>query len=136
MFGLFKSKEERKKEKEEKIEKELKKKKEIEKQERAKLEEELESFEEKYKEYFNKYAFNGKDIIVYRHPIILNNKLVMSFIRVETIKGHVDYKEIWRFNIAYGEGFLERHRYNYLKIKDQMEKLGLKIVKIEDDENN
>ncbi len=36
------------------------------------------------------------------------------------------------FNLKYGEDFLKEHRNNFIKLKDQMEKLGLSVTKIKE----
>lgn len=112
MFGLFKNKE--------------KKQEDVQKS----LENELKEFTEKYQEYFNCYAFNGKDIVIYKEPQILEGELVMNYIDANTPKGYVNRHFVWILNLKYGsENFLIQHRENYIKLKDQMEKLGLSVTK-------
>lgn len=110
MFKLFKTKEEKQEDKQKSLEKEL------------------QEFTDKYKKYFNCYAFTGKDVVIYREPKIVENELVISVIRVDTPKGYVNYGLIWLLNLQYGEDFLKQHRHNFIKLKDQMEKLGLLLT--------
>jgi len=114
MFKLFKTK----KEKQEDKQKSLKK--------------ELEDFTEKYQKYFNCYAFTGKDIFIYHEPKILDNELVITLTKVDTPEGYVNNIPIWFFNLKYGENFLKEHKNNFIKLKDQMEKLGLSVTKIKE----
>ena len=94
------------------------------------LQEELEDFIKKYKDYFNCYAFAGTNIIIYKEPQIKNDKLVLRFIVSNTPKGYSNYDEIWCFQLKYGENFLEEHRTRFLKLKTQLEQLGLKLESI------
>lgn len=111
MFGLFKNK---------------KKQEDVQKS----PENELKEFTEKYQEYFNCYAFNGKDIVIYKEPQLLNGELVINYIDVNTPKGYVNRNLVWGLELYYdSKDFLIEHRSNYIKLKDQMEKLGLSVTK-------
>lgn len=115
MFGLFKTKKQ--------------------KQEDAKisLEQELKSFTEKYKDYFNCYAFTGRDIVIYKEPKIQNNKLVMAMVTVDTPKDYFSIVDIWILQLKYGDDFLKNHRNNFIRLKDQMEKFGIRVEKIKNE---
>lgn len=111
MFGLFKNKET----------------KQVDKQKQ--LEQELEEFDNKYRQYFNSYAFNGEDIIIYKKPYIREGEVVMGVITSDTPEGLQMVSPLWLMKLKYGEEFLRTHRFHYLKIKDQLEKLGLTVEK-------
>ena len=114
MFGLFRTKEKKQENKQKSLEKEL------------------QEFTDKYKDYFNCYAFTGKEIVLYKEPKIVDNELVITLIKADTPKGYVKYLSVWFLNMTYGEDFLNRHRNNFIKFKDQMEKLGLSVTKIKE----
>lgn len=112
MFKLFKSKKE----------------KQVDKQKQ--LEKELEEFDNKYRQYFNSYAFNGEEIVIYKQPYIKQGEIVMGFITSDTLKEFQVVIPLWIMQSKYGKDFLRLHRFNYIKIKDQLEKLGLTVSKI------
>jgi hypothetical protein len=113
MFGLFKSKKKKQEDKQKSLEKEL------------------QEFTDNYKKYFNCYAFTGEDIVIYEEPVIKNNNIVMNYITRETPKGYVNNLPVWLLILKYGgDDFLKQHRHNYIKLKDQMESLGLSVTKI------
>lgn len=114
MFRLFKTKEEKQKDKQKSLEKEL------------------QEFTDKYKQYFNCYAFTGKDVVLYKEPKIVENELIISLIKADTPKGYEIYQSVWLLNFQHGEEFLKRHRHNFIKLKDQMEKLELSVTKIKE----
>jgi len=116
MFKLFKSKEE----------KQVDKQKELEKQ--------LNEFIAKNKDYFNSYCFDGKNIIIYKEPQIKNNELVLWYIDINTPEGYMNCQPIWLFDLKFGNDFMKQHRINFIKLKDQMQKLGLSVTKIKKDE--
>lgn len=107
MFKLFKSKEEKIQDKQK----------------------ELEEFTEKYEEYFNSYCFDGKEILVYKEPRIKDNELVLYYRTSTTPEGYFNFLPIWVLDLKYGEGFMKKHRKEFLMIKDQMKKLGLSVTK-------
>lgn len=94
------------------------------------LQKELEDFIKKYKDYFNCYAFTGTYIIIYKEPQIKDDKLILNFITTNTPKGYSNYDEICYFQFKYGEDFLKEHRTRFLKLKTQLEQLGLKLESI------
>lgn len=96
---------------------------------RRDLEKELQEFKEKNKEYFNYYAFDGENVIIYKEPYILKDIIVMSFITENTPKDYHTYMELWDLELKYGKNFLKEHRNNFLKIKRQLERLGINLQK-------
>jgi len=112
IWNIFKSKEEKAKVK------------------RENLEKELEDFTKKYKEYFNSYAFTGRQVVIYREPEIKDGKLIINYITESTTQGYTNYYGLWRIQAMYGEDFIKQHRINFLRLKNQFERLGLKIEKI------
>ena len=117
MFDIFKSKEERQKIKELELQK-----KELE------LQKELDDFIQKNKPYFNSYCFTGKDIIIYRTTAIIDGELVLYFKDKDTPKGIIRSYSLHWLKMGYGENFMELHRMNFIRLKDQMEKLGISLT--------
>ena len=113
MFGLFKSKEKRQEDKQ------------------ISLEKELQEFKDKYEEYFNCYAHTGKEFVIYKEPEIMNGRIIMNYITVETPDNCVSYFPVRGFQLNYCKDFLKQHRHNFINLKDQMKKLGLALTKIE-----
>lgn len=109
MFNLFKTKEEK-----DKI-----------------LQGKLEQFILENKDYFNSYCFNGKDIVIYKEPEIIGNRLVLNVITENTPKGYTNFKDISFLELQYDDNFMKRHRNMFIKIRSQMENLGLHITKSE-----
>ena len=54
------------------------------------------------------------------------------YFKIDTPKGCVNNGLIWLLNLQYGEDFLKKHRYKFIKLKDQMERLGLSVTKIKE----
>lgn len=102
------------------------KKKEIE------LETKLQEFISKYQEYFNSYAFTGKEFIIYKEPEIKDGELIMNYIDHTTPAGFTKYKPIWWFSAMYDCDFIKTHRHNYVILKDRLQKLGIELKKIEE----
>ena len=113
MFGIFKSKEKRQEDKQ------------------ISLEKELQEFKDKYEEYFICYAYTGKEFVIYKEPEIMNGKIVMNYITVETPDDYVSQFPVRGFHLNYGKDFLKQHKHNFIKLKAQMKKLGLALTKIE-----
>jgi len=113
IWNIFKSKEEKKVDKEQE------------------LLEELRIFTQKYKQYFNCYAFDGKDLVIYKEPEIKDGEIIMNFIFENTAKGTVNYQPLWKFTFMYDINFLERHRNNFIRIKRQASRLGLELKKLD-----
>jgi len=94
-----------------------------------KLEEELNEFIAKNKDYFNSYCFDGNNFIIYKEPEIRNGKeLVLGFIDIDTPNGYINFLPIWLLNLKHGENFMKEHRIRFVKLKDEMEKLGLSVT--------
>ena len=108
MFGLFKTKEKKQENKQESLEKKL------------------QEFKDKYKDCFNCYAFTGENIVFYKEPKIVDNELVMTFIKADTPKGYESVAIVWSLDMKYGEDFLKKHTYTFAKIKDQLEKFKIR----------
>lgn len=117
MFNIFKSKEQKQKFKEVELQK-----KEVE------LQKELGDFIQKNKPYFDSYCFNGKDIIIYRTPAIVDGEVVLYFKDKDTPKGIIKSQNVRWLEMGYGENFMELHRMNFIRLKDQMEKLGISLT--------
>ena len=102
------------------------------KEDKAKtLQTKLEQFILENKEYFNSYCFTGKDVVIYKQPEIKNDKIVLNFITESTPKGYCNFQEISLLELRHDENFMKRHRIAYIRLKSQMEKLGLQIIKAE-----
>ena len=109
----------------------FKSKQEKEKIKEKSLQEQLEDFTKKYSNYFNSYAFNGKHIVIYKEPEIKDGKIILNYINKNTAKGYQNYAELWLFQLQYGEEFMKQHRNAFINLKDEFEKLGLKLEKVE-----
>lgn len=109
----------------------FKSKQEKEKIKEKSLQEQLEDFTKKYSNYFNSYAFDGKHIVIYREPEIKDGKIILNYINKNTAKGYQNYAELWLFQLQYGEEFMKQHRNAFINLKDEFEKLGLKLEKVE-----
>ena len=103
---------------------------------RRDLEKELQEFKQEYNKYFNCYAFDGENIIIYKEPYILKDDIVMSFLTENTPKDHHTYAELWVLQLKYGKNFLKDHRINFLRIKRQLEKFGFKFEKLNYNHDN
>lgn len=110
MFNIFKSKEQKQKIKE------------------LELQKELDDFIQKNKPYLNSYCFDGKNIIIYKTPAIVDNEVVLYFKDKDTPKGIIQSLNVRWFKMMYGENFMEQHRKKFIILKDQMEKLGISLT--------
>lgn len=110
MFNIFKSKEQKQKIKE------------------LELQKELDDFIQKNEPYFNSYCFNGKNIIIYKTPAILDGEVVLYFKDKDTPKGVIRSLDVRGAKAWYGENFMEQHRKKFIILKDQMEKLGISLT--------
>ena len=93
----------------------------------------LRELTEEYEEYFNCYSFTGKNIIIYKKFEIVNNELVLVFIDKDTPRGYVSNKPFWVLQMQYDENFIKKHRLNFVRLKEQLEKFGLSVNKINGD---
>lgn len=89
---------------------------------------------EKYKHYLNSYCFDGNDIIIYQGFSIRNNELVLEYIDTNTPEGCVTFMPWWILEIKYEHEFIKKHRIRFIKLRDQMQKLSLSVVKVKENE--
>lgn len=102
------------------------------KEDKAKtLQVKLEQFIFENKKYFNSYCFTGKNVVIYKEPEIVGDRLVLNFITERTPKGYTNQEDIWFLELKYDDNFMKRHRAMFITLKSQMEKLGLQVTKLE-----
>lgn len=70
-------------------------------------------------------------IVIYGEPKIKNNELVLEYTDINTPDGYVNFVSIWLMNFKFGNDFMQEYRLKFVKLKDQMRKLGLSITKIQ-----
>ena len=109
MFNIFKTKEQKAREKKEKLEKKL------------------EEFRTKYESYFNSYCYDGQKVVIYGEPLILDGKLYLQFVDADTPEGFYNYAELWWFQFKFGEDFVKQDRIRFVKLKEQLQKLGVSM---------
>ncbi len=119
MWFKRKTKEEKQKEKEDK---------QIEKVQ--KLQAELIHLKTEYANEINSYCKMGNFIFVLHGFMIHDNKIKVQLITPEYLLGYYEYLDINVFELKYGTIDFKKARHDFLKFKDELSKIGLKLEKI------
>ena len=105
-----------------------KEEKEIQKQ--KELQDTYDTFMAKNAEYFKTYCYTGEHIIIYEKLEIINNELILKLTYPNTPEGYYTGKPLWYFMAQYDNDFMKKHRNNFIDLKSQMTRMGLKLEKI------
>lgn len=90
----------------------------------------IEQLNKKYEEYLNTVCYDGKKIVIYKNFTIYEptQEIGIAYVHSETASGFVSTRPLWVIENTMGGNFLKNHRINFIKIRDQLEKLGWVMV--------
>ena len=95
-----------------------------------KLQEQLIQLRTKYADEINSYCKVGNYIFILIGFKIENNKIVVEFIDKDTPEGLKNYIGLSWWEWKYDTADFKKMRYQYIKFKDELKKIGLKLEKL------
>lgn len=105
-------------------------KRKTEEEKKQELEEKAKALNTKYADEINSYCKIGNYIFILKGFKIENNKIVVQFIDKDTPKEYTNYIDLDWWDLKYGTIDFKNARYQFIKFKDELNKIGLKLEKL------
>jgi len=100
------------------------------KQKEEELQAELNDLIIKYAEEINSYCKIYSYIFILKGFSIANNKICVEYIDKDTVEGCVNYIDLWWFEGKWGSIDFKKARFEFMRFKQDLKKIGLKLEKI------
>ena len=94
------------------------------------LQTELIQLRDKYADVIDSYCKIGNFIFILKGFTIDDDRIVVHFIDKDVVDGYVNYMELYWFGRKYGHVDFTTARYQFMRLKEDLKKLGLKLEKI------
>lgn len=102
------------------------------KEKEQKLQAELKALQDKYSEVINSYCKIGNYFFILKGFKIEDNKIYVRFIDEDTTTDCISYISLDGFWIQFGTLDFKVARYQFIKFKDDLRKIGLKLEKFKE----